>query len=120
MVYNGAAMFENMIQLIEQHASYGPAMREVAEGQHQLVLNYHTHGGPTGYCVSIAKKRDSILTTARDSGSSAELVHIKGVGEEESQCIPLMSALGRELQQKYQLNHPPLVYLNGKPFSEPR
>ena len=112
-------MFEKMIQLIEQHASYGPAMREVAEGQVQLVLNYHTHGEPTGYCVSIARKKDSILTTASDAGSQAELVHIKGVGKEESQCFPLMSALGREIQEQYQLKHPPLVYLNGKPYKAP-
>ena len=108
-------MFEKMIQLIEQHASYGPAMREAAEGQVQLVLNYHTHGEPTGYCVSVTKKKDSLLMTAKDAEPQAELVHIKGVGKEESQCFSLMSALGRELQEQYQLKHPPLVYLNGKP-----
>ncbi len=109
-------MFEKMIQLIERHASYGPAMREAAEGQVQIVLNYHTHGEPTGYCVSVTKKKDSILTTARDAGPQTELIHIKGVGKEESQCFLLMSAFGRELQAQYQLKHPPLVYLNGKPY----
>ena len=100
-------MFEEMIQLIERHASYGSAMREAAEGQVQLVLNYHTHGEPTGYCVSIAKKKDSILMTAKDAGPQAELVHIKGVGKEESQCFPLMSAFGRELQAQYSVEASP-------------
>ena len=31
-------MFEKMIQLIEGHASYGPAMREAANGNEQLIL----------------------------------------------------------------------------------
>ena len=112
-------MFEEMIQQIERHASYGPAMREAAEGQVQLVLNYHTHREQMGDCVSIEKKKESILMTAGDAGSQAELVHIKGVGKEESQCFPLMSALGRELQEQYQLKHPPLVYLNGKSYKAP-
>ena len=112
-------MFEQMIQLIEAHAAYGPAMKKAAEEQAQLVLDYHTHGGPSGYCVSITRKSDAPFSIMRTPGSPTELVHIKGVGEAESQCHPLMSALGRELKEHYQLEHLPVITLNGQPFQAP-
>ena len=112
-------MFEKMIQLIEGHASYGPAMREAALGQEQLILDYHTHGRGTGYCVSVAKKKRTPLKILGQADPLVELVHIKGVGEEEAQCDLLMGAFGRELAQHYRLQDPPLVYLNGKPHPAP-
>ncbi len=112
-------MFERMIQLIEGHASYGPAMKEAALGKLQLILDYHTHGRGTGYCVSIAKKKSSPLRILGQAEPLLELVHIKGVGEDESQCDDLMGTLGRELVQHYQLELPPLVYLNGQPRQAP-
>src|SRR6185295_6775664 len=108
-------MFETMIQLIERHASHGPAMKEAARGQEQIILDYHTHGRGTGYCVSIAKKKRTSLKILGQAEPLVELVHIKGVGEDEAQCDELMGALGRELVEHYQLQTAPLVYLNGKP-----
>jgi hypothetical protein len=97
-------MFEQMIELIEGHASYGPAMKEAARGKEPLILDYHTHGRGTGYCVSIAKKKHNPLRI---------------LGEDEAQCDELMGAFGRELAQHYQLQAPPLIYLNGKPHPGP-
>ena len=112
-------MFEKMIELIEGHASYGPAMKAAALGQAQLIVNYHTHGEPTGYCVSIAKKKDTSLKILGQAEPLVELVHIKGVGQEESECHSLMSALGRELKEHYQMERFPLIYLNGQPQKHP-
>jgi hypothetical protein len=112
-------MFERMIQLIDGHASYGPAMKGAAQGREPLILDYHTHGRGTGYCVSIAKVKHTPLRILGQAEPLVELVHIKGVGEDESQCAELMDALGRELSQHYQLQVPPLVYLNGKPHPSP-
>jgi hypothetical protein len=108
-------MFERMIELIEKHASYGPAMKEAARGKEPLILDYHTHGRGTGYCVSIAKKKHNPLRILGQAEPLEELVHIKGVGQEEADCGELMGALGRELVLHYQLQLPPLVYLNGMP-----
>jgi hypothetical protein len=112
-------MFERMIQLIEEHASYGPAMSEATRGQEQLILDYHTHGRGTGYCVSIARVKHTPLKILGQPDPLVELVHIRGVGEDESQCGELMEALGRELAQHYELHAAPLVYLNGKPHQAP-
>ena len=112
-------MFEQMIELIERHASYGPAMKEAVRAKEQLVLDYHTHGRGTEYCVSIAKKKHTPLRILGQAEPLVELVHIKGVGEVEAQCDELMGALGRELVAHYQLLAPPLVYLNGKPRQGP-
>ena len=108
-------MFEEMIQLIENHQSYGLAMKQAAESQAQLILNYHTHGTPSGYCVAIMKQGDGPTSIMRTVAAPAELVHIKGVGESERQCQLLMSTLGRELTAHYRLEHVPNIYLNGKP-----
>ena len=112
-------MFEKMIQLIEGHASYGPAMKEAANGKEQIILDYHTHGRGTGYCESIAKKKRNTLRILGQAEPLLELVHIKGVGEDEAQCDELMGSFGRELVPHYQLHAPPLVYLNGKPHQAP-
>lgn len=112
-------MFERMIQLIESHATYGPAMKEAALAKEALILDYHTHGQGTGYCVSIAKKKRNPLRILGQAEPKVELVHIKGVGEDESQCRELMEALGRELVAHYQLETLPVIYLNGKPHPAP-
>lgn len=108
-------MFEQMIELIEAHATYGPAMKDAVRAKEALVLDYHTHGRGTGYCVSIAKKKRTPLKILGQAEPLVELVHIKGVGQDESQCDELMGAFGRELTAHYGLETPPLVYLNGKP-----
>ena len=108
-----------MIELIEGHATYGPALQEAARGKLEIILDYHTHGRGTGYCVSIAKKKPTPLRILGQAEPLVELVHIKGVGEDESQCDELMGALGRELVQHYRLELPPLVYLNGRPRQAP-
>src|SRR5258707_6611687 len=108
-------MFERMIELIERHATYGPAMKEAAEAQERLVLDYHTHGRGTGYCVSIAKVKRNPLRILGQAEPRVELVHIKGVGESEAQGQELMGALGKELVEHYHLQNALTVYLNGKP-----
>jgi hypothetical protein len=112
-------MFEQMIGLIEKHASYGPAMKEAALGKEPLILDYHTHGRGTGYCVSIAKRKQTLLRILGQAEPLVELVHIKGVGEEEAQCDALMGALGRELALHYHLAVQPQIYLNGQPRQAP-
>ena len=108
-------MFEELIQKIEAHASYGPAMKEAVARQAPLVLNYHTHGPGTGYCVSICTRDSSVLPVMGQAVPLDELVHVKGIGQSEDQCEPLMSALGQELEAHYVLGGLPVIYLDGVP-----
>ncbi len=112
-------MFEGMIGLIEKHATYGPAMKDAAAAGEQIILDYHTHGRGTGYCVRIAKKKHNPLRILGQAEPLVELVHIRGVGETEAQCDEMMAAFGSELVRHYQLPAAPLVYLNGKPRPAP-
>lgn len=112
--------FEEITQKIEAHPRYGPAMRQAVAEKADLVLNYHNHGptGPEGYCVSICKRGvdDSPMGLMGLNENLEELVHIKGFGRDEGDCIPLSAALGRALKSYYLLRDEPEIYLNGKPF----
>lgn len=112
-------MFEKLIQLITTHASYGPAMADAVKAQLPLILNYHTHGPDQDYCVSIsAKEHDPLQFFEPKKTSLQELVHIRGFGPGENDCIPLCTKLGRELIEHFGLENPPEIYLNGDPFPE--
>ncbi len=114
---NHFAMFEGLIQQIEAHASYGPAMKQAASQQACLILNYHTHGPGTGYCVSICSQQSGLLPVLGQSLPVEELVHVKGIGKTEDQCLSLMAPLSNALVAHYGLEHSPTIHLNGKPFS---
>ncbi len=115
-------MFQPLIDKILEHPSYGPAMAQAVETKSLLVLNYHNHGPDTAYCVSICKKTLPLLNLGsmdpKDIGPSGleELVHIRGFGQTEDQCVPLSGGFGLALQEHYALNSAPTIYLNGHPL----
>ena len=113
-----APMFQPLIDKILEHPSYGPAMASAVEERSTLVLNYHTHGPESGYCVSICKKTPPLLNLANEGSDLRELVHIRGFGQSEEQCLPLSGGFGRALQQHYELPHAPEIYLNGEPLGQ--
>ena len=115
----GLSMFEELIQKIGAHDNYGPAMESAASRKASLVLNYHTHGPGSGYCVSICSKEKSFLPVLGQAAPLEELVHAKGIGQTEDQCLPLMAPLAQELSVHYGLESPPEIYLNGEPVSAP-
>ena len=112
-------MFESLIQKIEDHPRYRPAMAGAVTGKLPLVLNYHTHSAEDDYCVSICSKMDhpiALLDTSE--GTLEELVHIRAFGKSEAECLPLTTVLSSELQEHYGLDEPQGIYLNGKPLPE--
>ena len=113
-------MFEKLIELIDNHARYGPAMARAVEAKDSLVLNYHTHGPDQDYCVSIAAKQFDPIQFFENKKTSSleELVHVRGFGKTEEQCVPMCTSLGHELVQHYGLEETPEIYLNGQPFEE--
>jgi len=113
-------MFQPLIQKILEHDSYGPAMAEAVEKKAPLVLDYHNHGPDSGYCVSICEPSPLALELGRPGSADSglrELVHIRGFGQTEEQCVPLSGAFGKALEEHYGLDHPPEIYLNGKPLT---
>lgn len=112
-------MFDQLIERIRAHEKYGPAVREAAAAGAAIILNYHTHGGPTGYCVSICRRKLGGLPVLGQPEPLEELAHIRGVGRTEQECVPLMTLFGERLQAHYRLPAPPAIYLNGRPSPPP-
>ena len=113
-------MFESLIQKIEEHPTYRPAMAGAVTARLPLVLNYHTHSAEDDYCVSICSKMDNpIKLLDSGEGNLEELVHIRAFGKTEAECLPLTTSLGRALHEHYGLEDLPEIYLNGKPLPEP-
>lgn len=112
-------MIESLIQKIEDHPKYGPALVGAVTGKLPLVLNYHTHAAADDYCVSICSKTEHPIEILElCDGNLEELVHIRAFGKTEAECLPLTTSLGRALHEHYGLDHPPEIYLNGKPLPE--
>lgn len=107
---------EQLMRIIDEHATYGPAMRAaVAEGT-PLVLNYHDHGGQGTYCVSICAKHTAALDLlTKGIEDLRELVHVEGFGPNLEECRPRCEALAVVLLDHYDLEKLPEVYLNGEP-----
>lgn len=112
-------MFEQLMQLLDRHDRYGPAVREAASRQSTFVLNYHTHGPGQDYCVSICEQVRTALPVFGQALPLTELAHIRGIGKSEEHCWPLMTALGEELRRHYDLDADPRIYLNGQPAKPP-
>ena len=111
-------MIESLIQKIEDHPKYGPAMAGAVTGKLPLVLNYHTHTAADDYCVSICSKTDDPIGLIGTEGELGELVHIRAFGKTEAECLPLTTTLARALHEHYGLDDLPEIYLNGKPLPE--
>lgn len=110
-------MFESLIQRIQGHPKYKSAMDAAVAAKRPLVLNYHTHSAEEDYCVSICAKLDQPIQLLETSeGSLEELVHVRGFGKTEDECLPLTSALSVELCEHYGIDRPLTIYLNGKPL----
>ncbi len=112
-------MIESLIQKIEDHPRYGPAMAGAVTGKLALVLNYHTHTETDDYCVSICSKTEHpIEILDSGEGNLEELVHIRAFGKTEAECLPLTTTLARALHEHYGLDDLPKIYLNGEPLPE--
>ncbi len=110
-------MFEGLVQKIAEHPTYGPAVERAVAAQHPLVLNYHTHGPDTGYCISVCALVEPVIRLLGEA-ELEELAHIRGFGKSEDECRLLTSAFAEAFGARYELAGAPLTYLNGRPFDE--
>ena len=112
--------FAKLMARLEEHPKYGPAMRDAVARNLPLILNYHTHGGPSGYCVSIAAKTTDfspfVGPFTDDADPSKELAHIRKVGRTESECETILAAFAEALRERFGLREIPAYHLNGRPL----
>jgi hypothetical protein len=113
------AFFDAVLERIEAHGSYGPALRRAAETQAPLALNYHTHGPDQGYCVSVCALAGETLDLGglmRLGADLTELAHIRGVGRGADECGMRMAVFASLLRARYRLRRDPEIYLDGRPW----
>lgn len=112
---NVEEFFGLVLNKIEAHPRYSVLLRNAVAAQEQLVLNYHTHGAGQPYCVSVGVY-DGAIAMLDLRGEYREIAHIRGIGQTESECEPLMGAFSELLQERLQLRATPRIELNGQPF----
>lgn len=113
------AFFDRVLDLIEQHESYGPAVLRAAADRRPLALNYHTHGPEQGYCASVCALDGPTLDLGgllRLGGELAELAHIRGVGKSAEECGMRMAVFASLLRARYRLTQDPEIYMDGQPW----
>lgn len=106
--------FDLVCDRIAAHPSYSVKLEQAADGNEQLILNYHTHGPEQGYCVSVC-----VASQARIESQTPpeELAHIRGIGASAEECGPRMAAFAARLVDRYGLEQIPRVFLDGVPFA---
>lgn len=113
------AFFDAVIDRIEEHDSYGPALRgAVAQGR-ALALNYHTHGTDQPYCASVCALEGQTVDLGgllRLGADLSELAHIRGVGPSADECGLRMAIFASLLRARYRLQRDPEIYLDGRPW----
>jgi hypothetical protein len=114
------AFFDLVIDRIDAHERYGPALRSAAAGGRVLALNYHTHGPDQGYCASVCAldgetlRLGGVLAVGADM---EELAHIRGVGRSQAECGVRMAVFASLLRARYRLGRDPEIYLDGEPWT---
>lgn len=112
--------FATLLEKIQQHPTYDEALRSAIAQGRTLVLNYHSHGDPGQWCISIsALQRDPEKLLQIGLPELDELVHVKGIGSSEEQCLPFCHAFAERLRDGYGLKELPMPMLNGRPVEDP-
>jgi len=106
-------VINSILDQIKIHPQYNTSIKEAVSSDLDISLNYHTHPNEDSYCVSILSEKIDLLTLTENKQSFVELAHIRGIGNSEEDCIPLMSYLGKKLKEVYILKKLPDVYMNG-------
>ena len=107
------SVINSILDKVKKHPQYNKSIEDAVSADLAISLNYHTHPDEESYCVSILSEKIDLLTLTENKESFVELVHIRGIGKSEEDCIPLMSYLGKKIKEVYLLKKLPDVYLNG-------
>jgi hypothetical protein len=105
---------DELIEKIEAHEKYGPALRQAAQAGKPIILDYHTHGPGQDYCLSIKTKKGGLPVMGQPPALE-ELAHVRGIGKTHEEGIPMMGLLAKQMQTHYSLSSPPMIHVNGQP-----
>jgi hypothetical protein len=114
------AFFDLVLDKVDEHERYGPAVRDAARDGRSLALNYHTHGPDQSFCASICALDGETLELGgvlRLGGDLEELAHIRGVGPSADECGVRMAVFASLLRARYRLGRDPEIYLDGRPWT---
>ena len=103
-------MYTTLIQRIEEHETYGPAMRGASESKSPLILHVHCHeaGGP--WCVAVLRERPMLLDLMGDKGGATdELVHIGGFAPNQEEGERRAKEFASALETHYKLTEVPRI-----------
>ena len=109
-------IINSLLNKLRQHPQYNIAIKDAILSGLELSLNYHIHPDENQYCVSILSVKIDLLAMTSDQTNFTELAHIQGIGNEEGECFPLMTYMGKKIKRQYGLNKLPDIYLNGSLF----
>ena len=109
-------MVNTVLQMLKEHPKYHKNIKDAAESQQSIILNYHIHPGESKYCVSIISKSIKHLDMEDEKSTFEELAHIKGISDLEELFVPLMSYFGEKLKSIYHLTRLPDLYKNGMQY----
>jgi len=107
--------FERILDKLEQHPTYGPAMKTSRTRDERWVLNYHSHGEGQPFCISICTREEKLAIFGLPAPLE-ELAHIRGVGQHADDCVPLATIFGKLLLERYPGAKEPLVFFQGEPL----
>lgn len=110
--------FERILDKLEEHATYGPAMKTSRARGDRWILNYHSHGAGQPFCVSICFREEKLAVFGLPAPLE-ELAHIRSFGPDEEMCVPMSTAFGKRLVARYPGAAEPLIFLQGEPLPKP-
>ncbi|MFT5291380.1 MAG: putative YphP/YqiW family bacilliredoxin [Planctomycetota bacterium] len=112
-------MYKTLIQKIEEHETYGPALRSASEKKTPMVLHIHAHQPDAPWCVAVLAERPMLLDLVGGGGSSGEeLVHIAGFAPNQSEGKTRAGEFAAALKDHYSLDDLPRIDVEDPPAGE--
>lgn len=106
---------EHILDKLEEHAGYGPAMKASHARGDRWILNYHSHGAGQPFCISICWRQEKLAVFGLPAPLE-ELAHIRAFGQTAEQCVPMSKTFGEHLLERYPGAREPLIFFQGEPL----
>ena len=106
---------ERILDKLQEHPTYGPAVQTSRTRGDQWILNYHSHGEGQPFCISLCWRAEKLAIFGLPAPLE-ELAHIRACGQTADQCLPLSKAFSERLLERYPGAKVPLIFFQGEPL----